>query len=245
MRIRDLVCRLPWGARIVSAIETRRAVRKLKARAPSEIFSEIYRNNKWGGRQSVSGPGSDSTQTRVLVEALPKLFAEREIASVLDVPCGDFHWMQLIDFSGKEYVGGDIVEDLVRSNQHLYGSTNVRFRSLDLLRDDLPSADVVICRDCLVHLSNRDVREALRRIIASGSKYLLTTSFVDRASNSDIATGQWRPLNLMAPPYSFPEPLEVINEGCTEMQGRYSDKSMLLWRIEQLHEFAADGPNHP
>src|SRR4051794_14532620 len=58
-----------------------------------DIFTKIYRNNWFNGRNSVSGPGSEIEQTRVLIEELPRLFADLDISTLLDIPCGDFHWM--------------------------------------------------------------------------------------------------------------------------------------------------------
>jgi hypothetical protein len=31
----------------------------LRARSSEDVFTDIYVSNKWGGRESVSGPGSD------------------------------------------------------------------------------------------------------------------------------------------------------------------------------------------
>lgn len=237
MNIRSFVGHLPWGAQAISLIDARRAAKRLQGQEASVIFTDIYLKNQWGGKDSISGPGSDSDQTQYLVEMLPGVLTKYAIRSILDVPCGDFHWMRSVDLGGRSYLGGDIVYDLVRKNESLYGSPSVQFRKLDLLQDDLPPVDLVFCRDCLVQLSHRDIRAALRNIAGSGSRYLMTTSFIGRKSNSDIMTGQWRPLNLLLEPYSFPEPLEILNEGCTEGGSRYADKSMLLWRIDDLQRF--------
>ena len=105
---------------------------------------------------------------------------------------------------------------------------------MDLLKDHIPEADLIFCRDCLVHLSYDHALTALRNIARGGSKYLLTTTFTERTSNRDITTGEWRPINLQLPPFSLPPPERIIVEGCTEAGGVYSDKSLGLWKIEQL-----------
>jgi hypothetical protein len=46
--------------------------------------------------------------------------------------------------------------------------------------------------------------------------------------------GDWRPLNFQRPPFTFPAPLEFINEACTEWNGDYADKSLALWQIADL-----------
>jgi hypothetical protein len=67
-------------------------------------------------------------------------------------------------------------------------------------------------------------------------KYLLTTHYASDRANDDICTGRWRPLNLTRPPFNFPPPLFVIDEECTEADGRYKDKRLALWRLEDLPE---------
>ncbi|MEO8451290.1 MAG: hypothetical protein ABI647_15960 [Gemmatimonadota bacterium] len=89
----------------------------------------------------------------------------------------------------------------------------------------------MLCRDCLVHLSFADVGRALANIRSARITYLLTTTFPEEALNVDIATGDWRPLNLEREPFSFPPPLALLPEGCTEGDGRFQDKSLGLWLV--------------
>ncbi len=109
-----------------------------------------------------------------------------------------------------------------------------RFMVLDLTADALPPADLLLCRDCLVHLSHADIRRALENIARSRITCLLTTTFPGGATNEDIVTGDWRPLDLERPPFSFPPPLRLLEEGCTESDGRFADKSLGLWRVADL-----------
>ena len=200
-----------------------------------DIFTEVCRANKWGGTESVSGRGSDLFQTRVVRRELPTVFRDFSIRTMLDIPCGDFHWMKDTDLGGVIYTGADIVADLIGKNgQH--ERSNVRFRKLNLIEDKLPRVDLVFCRDCLVHLSNKELFLSLHNICESGSAYLLTTTFTSCEQNRNIATGDWRPLNFEIAPFSFPQPLMVINEECTEGSGAYSDKSLGLWRVEDIRK---------
>jgi SAM-dependent methyltransferase len=185
------------------------------------------------GRQSVSGPGSEADQVKVIVRELPNFFRELAVSSILDIPCGDFHWMRTVDLGSIRYIGADIVEELVRRNQQ-FAEGNRSFIHADLLKDELPRVDLVFCRDCLVHLSFSDIRQALRNICASGSRYLLTSHFMDREKNGEINTGEWRPLNLTLPPFRFPPPIRILVEGCTEQDFRYTDKALALWNIDEI-----------
>jgi len=204
-------------------------------RSTEETFRHIVQEKKWGINDSLSGGGSDLEQTRIVRERLPQLWSEFDVTTVLDAPCGDFYWMNHVPLDGISYVGGDILPELIERNAELYGRSNVSFRRIDLLQDELPTVDLILCRDCLMHFSNRDVLAALNNICDSGSTYLLTTTFANRQRNHDIVTGQFRPLNLQARPVSLPAPILVINEGCTEWdKGDYRDKSLGLWRISDI-----------
>lgn len=206
----------------------------LRTQSRDKIFTRFYHRNRWGDPQSRSGTGSNLLQTRTLVEELPGLIRQFRCASLLDAPCGDFLWMSRVEL-GCDYLGCDIVEELVADNQQRYGRPDRRFVKLDLIADPLPRTDVVLCRDCLVHFSYADIRATIRNIRASGSTYLLTTTFVDREENTDIPTGAWRPLNLQRPPFNFPQPLVVIREDCPEADGAFADKCLALWRLADLN----------
>lgn len=207
--------------------------RKLRNRSPKEIFTDYFHKNKWGGIDSVSGPGSDNSQTVIVKQAISQILKEYRISTILDIPCGDFNWMKQVDFGDATYIGADIVPELIKNNS-MYANDKTKFQVIDLINESLPKSDLVIVRDCFIHFSNGDVLKSLRNIINSGSTYLLTTTFTDRSFNGDILTGQWRAINLQIKPFSFGNPRMIINEGCTEEDGKYSDKSLSLWKISEI-----------
>ncbi len=197
-----------------------------------EIFTKIYKEKLWGDEESVSGSGSSLENTERLRKALPTLIKNLNIKSILDIPCGDFHWMN--EFLPDEiyYIGADIVEDLIKNNEEFVDrddSRFIEFQVIDVIKDKLPQVDLVICRDCLVHFSYEDAMNALANICASNSKYLLTTTFTLH-DNQDIETGGWRPINLAKAPFSFPVPMALVNEGYDHPY--YCDKAMGIWRID-------------
>lgn len=199
------------------------------------IFRKIWTENRWGDAESRSGSGSSIRETIHLRNGLANLLERLRVRRLLDLPCGDFNWMNEVALPSEAvYVGGDIVEEIVIANQERYGCEARLFLTLDVLRDTLPTADVILCRDCLVHFSFLDISAALRNLKRSGAAYLLTTHFTGNRTNYDIPTGQWRPLNLTRPPFNFPPPLFVIDEECSELGGRYRDKRLALWMLEDL-----------
>lgn len=211
-----------------------RLARQGSSRSAEETFRDIYRRHHWSGSQSPSGAGADEAQTARLRGELPALLRELGVGTLLDLPCGDFSWMSSLELPVAHYIGADLLPELVEALEKRYGDGRRRFLALDLTRDELPRADLLLCRDCLVHLSLADIRLALGNVVRSGIPYLLTTTFPAGAQNEDIVTGDWRPLDLEEPPLSFPPPLRLLDEGCTEGGGRFADKSLGLWRTTDL-----------
>lgn len=200
-----------------------------------EVFSKIYKENYWVYGESVSGTGSDNIQTNVIIGELEKLFQEYNIKSILDAPCGDFNWMDLVNLDGIDYLGIDIVEDLIKLNQDKYHhKAGVEFTTGNIISDDLPQVDLILCRDCLVHFSFADIQRALSNFKRSGAKYLLTSRFITHTTNQDIQTGYWRPINFNKPPFDLTHPLKTINEKCTEGGGKHKDKSLILIGLDQF-----------
>lgn len=205
------------------------------ATSPADaIFRDIYRRNHWAGPHSPSGQGASPDQVRGLGTALPSLLRQLAVEVLLDLPCGDYSWMRLIELPVARYIGADLLPELVQPLEKAYTDARHRFLVLDLTRDPLPEADLLLCRDCLVHLSFADIGRALSNVLRSGIPYLLTTTFPECEVNEDIVTGDWRPLNLELEPFGFPPPSELLNERCSEAGGIFADKSLGLWQVAEL-----------
>lgn len=202
-----------------------------------DLFTKYYRENSWNGKESLSGPGSDYEQTKYLIPELDFMLKELKIKSILDVPCGDFNWMKRVDLYGISYTGGDIVEEMIHKNNKKYKNKNINFKVIDIVNDTLPQVDLIIVRDCLVHLSNKDIFSAINNIKSSESKYLLTTNFMWKThkNNYDIRVGAWRRINLQRDPFNFPMPQDVIVEGNIQSYDR--DKTMSLWMIKDIPDY--------
>lgn len=205
----------------------------LRSQTPESIFTKFYETNHWNNPESRSGSGSSLNDTRTIARELPDLLRRFDCRSMLDAPCGDFYWMSRVQLD-CDYVGGDIVEEMVLRNERDYGLPSRRFIKLDVTRDQIPTSDLILCRDLLVHFSFAHIRSTLQNFAASGSTYLLTTTFVDRKQNANVVTGSWRPINLQSPPFDFPPPLAIIREDCPQEGSLYADKSLALWRLADL-----------
>jgi SAM-dependent methyltransferase len=209
-------------------------------------FTRMYETNLWDAAESRSGQGSSLAATAQVRAELPPLLRRLGVRRLLDVPCGDFHWMAHVDLAAAgviAYVGGDVVEPLVEANRARYTAPGRTFVRVDLTTGPLPAvdaaaADAVFCRDCLVHLSFANIARVVGVVRASGARYLITTTFLDARANADIVDGDWRPLNLERAPLGFPPPVAVLLEGCEEEGGAYADKALAVWPVSDLRTLA-------
>lgn len=212
-----------------------------------EIFSKTYNENLFKGNESKSGPGSDISSTILIRKEITRLCSKLNIRSILDAPCGDCNWMkhlwpvlagQLVNYRGIDIVQ-DMIDKNIKSYQDEKSILKIRFSVADIVADPLPAADLVLCRDCLVHLTCSSAVQFLRNFVLSGSAYLLTTTFLhDNRENHDYADGtNWYPIVLMKPPFNLPKPRLLINEQCKETDENcidYTDKSLGLWDREEI-----------
>lgn len=172
-----------------------------------EVFEKIFATNFWQGRSSRSGPGSELDYTLAARNLLAEIVVKYNIKTLLDAPCGDFNWIhQMSSFASLNYVGVDIVRSEIQQNRdkaHTLKLNNARFDVLDIVNDPLTTAyDLIITRHALMHLSFADGLKALRNIVASGSRFLLTTTYRSPA-NRNINAGEHYHINLHLPPFNF------------------------------------------
>lgn len=234
--IRRIAKKIPGLHSLYLSYVEMKEVGRLKGKSADVVFNEIHAENRWNSNESISGPGSTGEQTRAVVDELPRMLRSLNAKTVLDIPCGDFNWLRNADLVDFDYLGADIVPAIIAANSASYSSTNRAFGVLNLLEDELPKRDVIFCRDCLVHFSNADIKQAIENVYRSGSRYLITTSFVEHENARDIHTGQWRPINLSRSPFQLPKPIGIFIEGCTEGDGIYADKALCVWEIGTLSD---------
>jgi len=197
----------------------------------SERFIYYYEKNIWGNDESVSGRGSTLEYTKNLRESLDKLFIDYNIKSITDAPCGDFNWLKLVNLDNILYKGCDIVPHLIKKNQELYGANNIDFSILNIINEQIPKADLWICRDVLFHFSNNDIKLTIDNYLKSDVEFLLTTSYELTKKNRNIKTGEYRPLNLQIEPFLFPMPILKIDDS---NYGEHPGRIMGLWAKKDI-----------
>jgi Methyltransferase domain len=163
------------------------------------IFSRIYAEGQWGQsglaeRPFYSGSGShDDTIVATYVAAISE-FASKlgGPPSAVDLGCGDFNVGSRIRPHFARYTACDVVPDLIKANRKIHAGLDVDFLHLDLTRDEIPAADVILIRQVLQHLSNRDIARFVASV-AGRCRYLVVTEHLpgheDFAVNIDKPAG--------------------------------------------------------
>jgi len=188
-------------------------------------FTDVFTGGRWVVGESVSGPGSDRGSGQVIhaLRVLDGVCRDYAVGSIADIPCGDFNWMGdfLDQHPGIDYVGYDIVPALIARNREVH--VGRRFEVLDITRQTPPSVDLIICKDLINHLFEKDVWAALAHMAGSGSRLILITSNAGYENEElELRTpSSSRPLNLSVSPYSLPEPL-------------YADHYLSLWSAQAI-----------
>ena len=196
-------------------------------------FSKI----SWGsiaGAESRSGSGSSVKYTESIRAALPQLFRYFNVRTFIDAPCGDWNWMQHVDLTGVQYIGLDIVEEIVAQNQAQHQKSNVLFGIADITNDRLPPGDLLMVRDCLFHLEHELVWAFLMNFATSDIPFLLTTCY-ENPENTDIENIRFRELNLQAAPFELERSFVNLKEP-KEWWGDFSDRFMGVWSRAQVRD---------
>jgi 2-polyprenyl-3-methyl-5-hydroxy-6-metoxy-1,4-benzoquinol methylase len=164
-----------------------------------EVFSKIYKEDLWHGG---SGEGSKIENAKEYVDVLQKYIDKPEIKTVVDLGCGDWQFSKFLDLSSVSYLGVDVVESVVESNNSLYSAPNIKFLNHDITTYEIPEVDLIICKDVLQHLCNKDVVNILVKIIKSSKISLITNDYMPtNIDNKDINNGSYRCLDLTLSPF--------------------------------------------
>ncbi|WP_240911233.1 class I SAM-dependent methyltransferase [Yeosuana marina] len=179
-----------------------------------DAMTQIYEMNLWGGKEFDFYSGIGSHYPKIINPYLDAVItflnSHNKSLVVCDLGCGDFNIGKHLTAYSKKYIAVDIVENLINRNKTLYKEDNLAFYCLDIANDDLPSADCVILRQVLQHLSNKEIENVIKKIAVY--KYVILTEHVPLGrfiSNKDVISGQGirikqnSGVNLLHPPFNL------------------------------------------
>lgn len=216
------------------ALEAYRSVRALYRQIRKQsVFEKIHRENLWGDPESRSGTGSGLAATEKIRLGLMDTIDRLGVQTMIDAPCGDYYWLSQLNLAERLqwYKGYDIVPQVIAANNKLWASKTVSFETADVAKRTLPAADLILCRHLLIHLSFSDCMRVLRRFKGSGSRYLLITNQPQAERNEEIlATGGYRPVNLLLPPFNLPQPILSLPDS----QSADDKSEALLYKLDDL-----------
>jgi len=223
------------------------------------VFCEIYRRGIWGG----SGSGSHQISSVPYRHLLQGILSSGQLKRVVDLGCGDWQFSKLLDWTGIDYLGVDVVESVIEGNRKKYESDHIRFERVDLRAWNPSDADLYLVKDVLQHWTGAEVHAFLERM--HGREMLITNSVTNRPYWDLARPGGFRPLDLRRPPFdlrarellcyeSTPGDVKLVlfvpgrsasqipavndteHEAAHQFQGRFNDGPPLrLARVKQKH----------
>jgi hypothetical protein len=145
--------------------------------------------------------------------------------------------MAHVDLGPAEYLGLDVVEALVAENTSRHGRPGRRFARANILSDPLPTADIVVIRDLVQHLSDAHIFRILETVCAAEIGHVAITSHRLDRPNADLETvGGFRPVDLARPPFALPVPMREIRDW---EPGYTGERYLSVWPVAALRAWKA------
>jgi SAM-dependent methyltransferase len=204
-------------------------------------FKKVYDDEVWLTNEysdvALSGAGSSKSITTNLCNELATIIQQYNIKNIVDCGCGSFNYLiPLVDFLHKNinsYIGIDIVDHIIDDNKK-YSNNKFNFIIDDICSTDkIQNADLVICKEVLMHISTKLINDFFRNLKNRNVKYVLISSFRNEKSPPRVdgvsGLGVLFKINLFTNPYNFGGPLAVITESDVS-----DDAKLYMWKVSEL-----------
>lgn len=191
-------------------------------------FLNIYRENEWSNG---SGPGSFPQFNEPFLEYLENLISATAISSIVDIGCGDFQLWRGFHFRNCNYLGLDVVEQVVAENQK-FATESIKFRVMPSDLNELPEADLYVIKDVLIHLDNAESQ----RLIAAARRRSAMVLFVNNVDNVesnynlDIEIGDFRPVDVSRSPFNLKVEHALVYGKASQYDPRWPSPLARLFR---------------
>lgn len=137
--------------------------------------------------------------------------------------------------SNINYLGGDIVPDLIKRNKIKYRSKFNKFIILNIKTDRIPDSDFLIIRDLFIHFNDKEIFQSLNNIKKSKFKFIGITSHMNSSNTlSPLLGDNFRPLNLTIPPFNLKKPDYIIQDYNSKMSKKLN-KQMIIWKSNNFY----------
>ena len=172
----------------------------------NNVFDNIYKNNVWGKGKiegGSSGSGSSPEVNKLYLSFLSSFIKENNIKSIVDIGCGDWQIMSLLNMDNIHYRGYDVSKKIIDYNNNIHKKTHIEFYLEELdKKSNYERADLLICKDVLQHLSYLNINN----IVSQLNKYkyvIIINDIVKDTDNVDINDGRVRSLDIQKQPFNI------------------------------------------
>ena len=169
-----------------------------------QVFTKIHQNKQWG-EQHPCGSGSAPENTKLYRLFLQNFLIEQKIKSVVDIGCGDWQSLKLLDWDNIQYIGYDVIKEIVDKNNGDLSTHLIKFIHGNPLHVNLPKADLLLCKDVLQHWPSEHILLLLDQI--DQYKHCIFINDVDpvtlSSNNENISLGGYRYLDPTKSPFNL------------------------------------------
>lgn len=168
-----------------------------------KVFDIIYKYNLW---LFGSGTGSLAINNKPYIKFLSNFIFTNKVKNILDIGCGDWQLFENINLTNINYLGIDIVENVILNNKKKYGNKNINFKVMDYKNFDHFNykTDLVIIKDVLQHLNNQDIKTIIEKTLKINTKFILIINDHSKINlNIDVNNGLYRPININNEPFNY------------------------------------------
>lgn len=163
-------------------------------------FDEIYMQKRWGNgtTEPLSGRGSMAFNSIPMIQWVLEL----QPISICDIGCGDQEWIRLSSemtmFVNKcQYAGVDVSRVVINqsflSKKETFGPRIVADASEPGFQ---AVAELIVCKDVCMHLSDERVEQLLHNISQSHYQYLILNTDTWVTERPPMNSACWSPVNL-------------------------------------------------